>query len=122
MSETPLAEQAEEGLRLTDSDRVYVGGGVGQRGLETCKKVVMNQQLSLTKAQQRIGPQQKHTDALKHGRSHTLNLMFVWSSDGWGRGCSCRKGAYPKSGPIKHLKIKSHCSYHGAIQRRYLCR
>lgn len=29
VSETP---QAEEGLRLTDTDRVYVGGGTGQWG------------------------------------------------------------------------------------------
>lgn len=129
MSETP---QAEEELRLTDTDRVYVGGGAGQRGMETCKKVVMNQQLSLTRAQhkRRVKPQQKHVHPHAHSSIHPntpaptpLNLMFVWSrGEEWGRGCSRRRGAYPKSGPIKHLKIKSHCSYRGAIQRRYLCR
>lgn len=54
MSETP---QDEEELMLTDADRVYVGQGahthmcvcvwVGVGG--TCKKVVFNQQLSLTR-------------------------------------------------------------------------
>ena len=124
------------GWRGAEADWYWQGlCGRGRRaagGWRRVKKVVMNQQLSLTKARHknRVRPRQKHTHTHTHTFVHPnaaaltpLNLMCVWSrGEGWGKGCSRRRGAYPKSGPIKHLKIKSHCSYRGAIQRRYLCR
>lgn len=71
-----------------------------EEGMETCKKVVMKQQLSLTRAQ--VRPQQKHANT--HSSIHLnmcaptpLNQMFVWSrGEGWGRGCSCRQGGLSK--------------------------
>lgn len=99
-----------------------------RRGMEMCKKVLMSQQLSLTRAQHKHLATKvcTHTHSSIHPNAPTptpLNVMSVWNrGEEWGSGCSQRRGAYPKSGPIKHLKIKSHCSYRGAIQRRYLCR
>lgn len=86
MSETP---QAEEGLSLTDTDRVCVGGGGGQ-GEDGDAHKGGHQPTTVTYGERGTSTRLKHANrhSSKSTNTHAatpLNLMFVWSrGEGWG--------------------------------------